>query len=326
MHIRINQKDTYNSYHHHRCFGAAVDGEGGVHVGGGEGAGVVAYVGFVEALAEIVVRASETAAEDSGKGGFGPAGVGAGVLGSVAEHEPPQAGTSCDKYHQQCSEACGDVVGHVVYARGPSAELEIALGVIAYHRVEGIDHLVGEHTGDTEQHIVEQRGYHPVREVFGQCLEGGGAHLAVGEGSGVAPYDASHLTAPLVERAVGGFEHHAYLAAQGRPGEAIEYDDGLEQYPGHGPRGEQPDNGPSDSGGRGDEADGCEGTLEDAVRGMVERVFAQADGPSEPYDGVGEPLGVAEQEVENPSEQQGQYHERESDIHLSIWLMSCLSD
>ena len=59
---------------------------------------------------------------------------------------------------------------------------------------------------------------------------------------------------------------------------------------------------------------------------MVERVLAQANGPSEPYDGVWEPLGVAEQEVENPSEQQGQYHERESDIHLAIWLMSCLSD
>lgn len=77
------------SYHQQSCescgedgegFGYAVDADGGVHVGGGEGAVGSADVGFVDGLAEVVVRASETAVEDTGEGCFGVTAVGACVL------------------------------------------------------------------------------------------------------------------------------------------------------------------------------------------------------------------------------------------------------
>lgn len=76
-------------YHQQSCescgedgegFGDAVDADGCAHVGGGEWAVGGADVGFVDGLAEVVVRASETAVKDTGEGRFGVTAVGACVL------------------------------------------------------------------------------------------------------------------------------------------------------------------------------------------------------------------------------------------------------
>ena len=72
-------------YHQH--FGGAVDADGSLHIGGGERTVVGADVGFVEELAEIIVRTTKTTIENTSKGCFWIAAIGRSVAASVDTDE-----------------------------------------------------------------------------------------------------------------------------------------------------------------------------------------------------------------------------------------------
>ena len=51
-----------------------------------------------------------------------------------------------------------------------------------------------------------------------------------------------------------------------------------------------------------DEEDSGEGAFQLAVAPLVQAMLEEGDGLAEPYDGVGQTLGVAEDEVEQPAD------------------------
>ena len=61
--------------------------------------------------------------------------------------------------------------------RCPAAEVAVAVGLIAYHGVEGVDHLIRHHARDSQEHVPEEWGNDAVTEVLGKCLQGGRANL-----------------------------------------------------------------------------------------------------------------------------------------------------
>ena len=181
----------------------AVDEDGTLHVGGGELTVVVADIWFVDEFTEIDVGTSEAHVEDAGEGCLGVSAVGTCVSVSVFCYESyaaSQVAAGC--YHKQGSDACGQVVGHIVDACCNAAELPVAFGAVAYHGVEGVDHLVCHHAWHTEHGEPEEWRYDAVAEVLGQGLESCGADLLRRELTCVAPNDAGHLLAPFVERTI----------------------------------------------------------------------------------------------------------------------------
>ena len=138
-----------------------------------------------------------------------------------------EKGKVCGR-HQQGRQSGGDVVGHVVDMGCPAAEVTVSFSLVANHRVERVHHLVGEHAGCTKDSEPEEWGNHAVAQILGQRLEGGGTHFLCREFGSVASYDASHLTAAFVQRAVEGEEHLSYFPDECRAGEAVEDDDSIE--------------------------------------------------------------------------------------------------
>ena len=67
----------------HQDFGAAVDADGTLHVGGRQLPVVFSDVRFPDFFPELVVRTAEAAVEDGGQGGLRVARVGTQVLAAV---------------------------------------------------------------------------------------------------------------------------------------------------------------------------------------------------------------------------------------------------
>ena len=134
---------------------------------------------------------------------------------------PPKGGQE-GGYHQQSRDAGRDVVRYVVDACRPASEVLIAFRTVAYHRVERVHHLVGHHAWHTSHCQPEQRGYHSVAQILGQCLQGSCTNLLCRQFRGVAPHDSSHLPASVVYRTVNGMEHLTNLTNQRGTGQTTE--------------------------------------------------------------------------------------------------------
>jgi hypothetical protein len=92
-------------------------------------------------------------------------------------------------------------VGEIVEAcRGP-AEIAVFAALVPDHAVERVRHLVGEKTGNPEQQIPEDRRDDPVREIFGEALDGGAGDAVAVEAQRVAADDVAHRGAPGIEPA-----------------------------------------------------------------------------------------------------------------------------
>ena len=71
-------------------------------------------------------------------------------------------------------------VRNVVEAGARPAKLPVHARFVADHRIEGVDGLVGERAGGTEQRSVKHGGHHPVAGVLRHGLDGGPAHTGLG--------------------------------------------------------------------------------------------------------------------------------------------------
>ena len=254
-----------------------------------------------------MVWATEAAVEDGGEGGFGITAVGAGVAAAVAQEEAEatdKVARAGGKEHEQGGEAGGNVVGHIVKAGGEAAKVLIAGGAVGYHGVEGIYHLVGEHAGSAEESEPKEGGNDAVAEVFGEGFEGSGADFLGGEGGGVATDDAGDLTTAGFKGVVEGKEDLADFADEGCAGEAVEDEDEVEEGLWGGWE-EGAEEGHDGEGGD-DEGKGDERAFQKAVGATVEAALAGGDSAAKPHDGVRQTGGVAQEEVEQPAEKQGE--------------------
>src|SRR5574344_280451 len=102
--------------------------------------------------------------------------------------------------------------------------------MIGYHRVESVHHLIPHHCRHSTDGKPEEWGDDSIAEILGKCFECSLAHFLVGEFRCVATYDARHLSAALVERAVDGIEHLTHLADECGAGKTI-----TDQYHAHCP-------------------------------------------------------------------------------------------
>lgn len=292
-------------------FGGEADGEALAHIGGGERTAVAADVWLVEIFAEVIVGTAETAVEDAGEGCLWPSAVGRGVLIGVAEGEAEvveelrRVAHRTGEDHEEGCEAGWDVVGDIVDMRCPAAEVLVAGCLVAYHRIEGVDELIGEHAGGTEEHIPEHRSHDTVAEVLGEGLKGCRAHLLGIELRSVTTYDACHLTATVGDAAVNGLEDHAHLLAEGVTGEAEEHHNGIDGDVGYGVRPQQMDGECHGSKEQADAHDHEGGTLCLAVGGFVKVLLAHGNPLAHIDDRVGQARGIAEEEVEEPAYEEG---------------------
>ena len=216
--------------------------------------------------------------------------------------------------HQQRCEAGWDVVGHVVDACCPTAEVAIALGAIADHRVKGVDHLVGQHTGCAEHGKPEEGRYDAVAEVLGKRLEGSRTHFLCRELTGVASHDAGYLSAAFIQRTVEGEEDSSHLADEGGASKTVEDDEHTESLtPDPSPKGEGSSifkqsriesscYQPSDTKDQDNTADGQHRALELLMPTMIKTMFPIANPLAKPHNGVRQARRVAQAEVEQPTE------------------------
>ena len=126
----------------------------------------MADVGFVEDFAEILMGAAEATIEYAGKSCLGVAAVGRSVASGVLTYEIEPSP------HQQGREAGGDVVGGVVDMGRYAAKLQVALGMVGYHRIEGVHHFISQHAWGAEYSQPEQGCNHAIAQVLGQSFEG----------------------------------------------------------------------------------------------------------------------------------------------------------
>ena len=123
-------------------------------------------------------------------------------------------------------------VGRVVDpGRGP-AKVQIARVLVADHRVEGVDHLVGQGQGRTAEGGVEERRQHPVDRVFGHGLHRGPGDVVALIAAHIPTDDHRHLGAGPLDFAGGQrpVNLHGRLV-QGPGREAVEEEHGFHPKP-----------------------------------------------------------------------------------------------
>ena len=171
------------------------------------------------------MRTPEAAVKYAGECCLRIAAVGRCMVPAVLPYESEVAHDAAPitYHHQQCRKAGGDIVCDVVDVCRPASEVLVSLRLVAYHRVEGVHHLICQHAGSAEQGEPEERGYHTVAQVLCERLKGCSAHFLGRESRRVAAYDAGHLCPSFLQRPVESREHRPHLANQGRSRKAIEH-------------------------------------------------------------------------------------------------------
>src|SRR5207237_317540 len=71
------------------------------------------------------------------------------------------------------SDPCRDVIDDIVETGGGPPETDVSFAFVADHRIHRVHSFVGDHSGNTEEHEVEQRCNNRVAHVFGDRLEDG---------------------------------------------------------------------------------------------------------------------------------------------------------
>ena len=180
----------------------------------------------------------------------------------------------------------------------------VALILVSHHRIQGIDHLVGQRHGGTAQGRKKKRGDDAVDHVFSHRLERRPADAGVIQPTDITPDDMGHrATAGACAAAGEGFDDvHAGL--QQRLGREAVIDKGHFQKPaGQGmPVAGQPNR----CGGKqpcgADQENGK--TASSPLRRPKkppENGLAVCDGRPHPANGVGQPARIAGQEIEGKS-------------------------
>ena len=224
--------------------------------------------------------------------------------------------------HQQGSKTRGDIVGHIVDTGCPTAKVLVTLRAVAYHGVERIHHLVGEHPRRAANGKPEQWCRHTVAQVLGKGLKGCCPHLLCRQFRGVASHDACHLPAAVFQGAVEGDEYGTHLTDKRGASQTIEHHDDVETdskiYTCQ--RKETADE-PSTEKHHDNEDDGHQCAFQLAMLPMVEPMLAKGNHLAKPHYGVWQPLRVSQHEVEQPAGK-----ERKGVSHRSVFgiSFSCL--
>ena len=169
------------------------------------------------------MRTSETAVQNTGKGGFRITGIGTGMLAAISAHKSKQGKTTGNQHHQKGCQTSRNIIGNIIQTGGETAEPTIALVLVADHGIQRVHHLIGKHARNSQQQIPEQGGNYPVTQILCQSLQCSSSYLLRRERRRITAYDARHLFSAFLQRTVYRLEYHAHLANQRSARQAIEY-------------------------------------------------------------------------------------------------------
>ena len=105
---------------------------------------------------------------------------------------------------EQAGEPRAGKIDQIVEARRRPAEIEIALGLVADHRVGGVDRLVESDAGKAEDSEPEGRRHDAVGSVLGEAFERRARHARFIELRGIAPDDDADRAPPVGQRILEG--------------------------------------------------------------------------------------------------------------------------
>ena len=275
--------------------------------------------------AAVAARAEQGQVQGAGHRGLRPAGVGRIVLARVAQHGAQRAGGrgAGDERRRARDQKAADPrrnpVRGVVEARRRQAEGAVARRAVADHAVHGVDRLVGEHAGKAQQQIPEDRRDHAVGVALRAALDRGPGDAVFVERLHVAADDVADRCAPRLDAGPEGARHaqavvdHAALREehghQGEFGEpapfvaAGEVDDeparggARTRHQRHG------EDAPEHAAGRAEAL---------PVEARVEKRHQRPD----QADGMGQPPGIADRDVEDDGDQEDRRRGRPVEEHV----------
>ena len=132
--------------------------------------------------------------------------------------------------HQEGGDAGWEIVGYIVETGSKAAEVTIAVGLVANHGIEGVDHLVGQHARYTTNGKPKEWSNDPIAQVLSEGFQGCRTNLLGRELGGVAPHNASHLLASLFKGTVNRQEGLTHLTNEGGASKTPEDDEGTKGY------------------------------------------------------------------------------------------------
>ena len=292
--------------------GHTIHADSRLHIGSRQLAVVLADIGFVEDLTEIIVRTAEPAVEDARKGCLGISAVGRSMAPAVAPDESEERETERDECigqkHEKGRQASRDEVGHVIDASRPATKVLETLRPVTDHGVLGVHHLVGQHGRHTAHRQPEEGSHNAVAEVLGQGFESGRAHLLSRKLRRVAAHDSGHLPPTLLQRTVEGEKYGPNLTDERGSGQAIEnQQDGnwiVEEWVRTGAVHQNP--GCKED--EGIEQDGHHRTFQHPMAPLVQMSLAPGYHLAKAHDRMGQPRGVTKEKVEQPGGKEGEGH------------------
>ena len=173
----------------------------------------------------VAPRTSERGAKGAGHRRLGPTGVGRAMLARVAHYASHRldglrmGGEYRGERDDRGGQACRQEIDGVVEPSRGGAECAIARRAVPDHTVEGVDHLVGDDSRQTEQYVPEHRRDDAVGKVFGAALDCAPGDAVLIESFRVAADDARNRSAALCEPALveraGDRTHVSVKAALG---------------------------------------------------------------------------------------------------------------
>src|SRR5262245_9297429 len=139
---------------------------------------VVAEIGLVDFFAQINTRSAEPNTEGTRQRRLRITGIRAQVIRMIAPDDTQ--GASCIKTkhpsrndHKTSGQASWNKIRQIVKARGEFAEVKVSFGVVANHRVESADGLVGHGQRHPAKKKIKDRRDDSVARAFGQRFQTG---------------------------------------------------------------------------------------------------------------------------------------------------------
>ncbi len=154
-------------------------------------------VGGADDDAGIAARTGKHQAERRGHGGHRPAGIGRTMVRRLGDHGAQRLGDAAaggrrGERDQNAGDTARRQIDQIVEPRGGPAEILVARGEVADHRIGDVDRPAGEEARQAEQQEPQGRRNDAAGERLGGGFDGRAADARLVETAGVAADDAGH--------------------------------------------------------------------------------------------------------------------------------------
>ncbi len=185
---------------------------------------------IVDDAAGIAARSGQRETQRRGHRGLGPAGIRRAVVRRLGDHDAEGTGDAAaggrgGERDQRPGDAARRQVGEIVEPGGRPAEMLMARGEVADHRIGGVDRLVGKESRQPEDEEPEGRRDDAVGQVLGGRFDRRPAYPRLVEAAGVAADDVRDRRARGRQALAEGVGDRQHVVMQGTAGDQHRSDD-----------------------------------------------------------------------------------------------------